>query len=108
MSSYHITLVTDWLTDWLDWLHGKRKLRCVSEKNGRTHLPLCIYAILELSFSLDILTGLWVLYKLHNVKFAKESIMLKTSKSPSVKCVRVTSRRSGRVSALPFEMAKPI
>ena len=68
----------------------------------RTHLPLCIYAILKLSFSLDILTGLLVLYKLHNVKFAKESIMFKTSKSPSVKCVRVRSRRSGRVQEKSF------
>ena len=50
-----------------------------------------------MSVALDILTGLWVLYKLHNVQFAKKSIMRKTSKSQSVKCVRVTSSCSGRV-----------
>ena len=63
----------------------------------RTHLLLCVFTLLYLSLALDILTGLCVVYKLHSVKFSKKSIMRKTLKSPSDKCVRVTSSRSWRV-----------
>ena len=58
---------------------------------------LCVFTLLNLSRALDILTGLCDVYKLHSVEFAKELIMRKTWKSQSVKCVRVTSHRSGRV-----------
>ena len=67
---------------------------CVRYLNDHLSHEYTLFTLLNLSLALDILTGLWVVYKLYSVEFAKESIMRKKSKSLSV---HVTNSRSGRV-----------